>query len=43
VLDHTHYKDPGKIAEVVRGAGEAMPGLDVSKMAEAELMQTRGL
>jgi pyridoxal 5'-phosphate synthase pdxS subunit len=42
VLATTHYKDPVKLAEVSETLGEAMPGLDVSKMPESELLQTRG-
>ncbi|HEX7878174.1 MAG TPA: pyridoxal 5'-phosphate synthase lyase subunit PdxS [Candidatus Eisenbacteria bacterium] len=42
VLATTHYKDAAKIAEVSEELGDAMPGLDVSKLPEGELMQTRG-
>ena len=38
----THYRDPKILAEVSEGIGEAMRGLDVSKMDESELLQTRG-
>src|SRR5471030_510308 len=38
----THHKDPAVILEASEELGEAMPGLDISKMAESELMQTRG-
>jgi pyridoxal 5'-phosphate synthase pdxS subunit len=38
----TYYKDPAKLLEASEDLGMAMPGLDVSKMAEGELMQTRG-
>src|SRR3954454_11758936 len=38
----TYYKDPAKLLEASRELGEAMPGLEISKMAESELMQTRG-
>ncbi len=38
----THYKDPAILAEVSQGLGDAMRGLDVSKMDESELLQTRG-
>src|SRR5438045_1185692 len=37
-----NYKDPSKPLEASRELGEAMPGLEISKMAESELMQTRG-
>lgn len=38
----TYYKDPAKLLEASEDLGLAMPGLDVSKLAESELMQTRG-
>jgi pyridoxal 5'-phosphate synthase pdxS subunit len=38
----THYKDPKIVAEVSRGLGEAMHGIETSKLAESELLQTRG-
>ena len=38
----THYNDPAVIAEVSRGLGSAMTGIDTSKLPESELMQTRG-
>jgi len=38
----THYKDPAVIAEVSRGLGGAMVGIETSKLAESELLQTRG-
>src|SRR5688572_24391420 len=38
----TYYQDPAKLLEASEDLGMAMPGLDVSKMAEGELMQTRG-
>jgi pyridoxal 5'-phosphate synthase pdxS subunit len=38
----THYKDPSIVAEVSRGLGTAMPGIETSKLEESELMQTRG-
>src|SRR5579885_2337550 len=38
----TYYNDPVKLLEASEELGEAMPGLDISKMAEAELLQTRG-
>ena len=37
-----NYKDPGKLLEASRELGDAMPGLDIGKLAESELMQTRG-
>jgi len=38
----TYYKDPVKLLEASEELGEAMPGLEISKLPEAELMQTRG-
>ena len=37
-----NYNNPEKLLEASRALGDAMPGLDVSKMPESELMQTRG-
>ncbi|HJQ25862.1 MAG TPA: pyridoxal 5'-phosphate synthase lyase subunit PdxS [Blastocatellia bacterium] len=37
-----HFKDPQAILEASEELGEAMRGLDVSKLAESELLQTRG-
>ena len=38
----TYFNDPAKLLEASEELGEAMPGLDISKIAESELMQTRG-
>jgi pyridoxal 5'-phosphate synthase pdxS subunit len=38
----TFYKDPVKLLEASEDLGEAMPGLDISKLPESELMQSRG-
>jgi pyridoxal 5'-phosphate synthase pdxS subunit len=38
----TYYQDPVKLLEASEELGEAMPGLEISKMAESELMQVRG-
>jgi pyridoxal 5'-phosphate synthase pdxS subunit len=38
----TYYKDPQKLLEASEGLGMAMAGLDISKLPEGELMQTRG-
>ena len=38
----THYNDPKTVLEASEELGEAMRGLDVSKLAESELLQTRG-
>lgn len=37
-----HYDDPDVLARVSRGLGEPMRGIDVSKLSEQELLQTRG-
>lgn len=42
VMAATHYKDPMKVLEASEYLGDAMPGLDIAKLAESELMQTRG-
>jgi len=42
VIATTYFDDPKKVAEVSKGLGSAMPGLDVAKMSEEELLQTRG-
>ncbi len=38
----TYYNDPQKLLEASEELGIGMPGLDISKIAEGELMQTRG-
>ncbi|HXR78821.1 MAG TPA: pyridoxal 5'-phosphate synthase lyase subunit PdxS [Bryobacteraceae bacterium] len=38
----TFYKDPVKLLEASEELGDAMPGLDIAKLPEGELMQTRG-
>jgi pyridoxal 5'-phosphate synthase pdxS subunit len=38
----TYYNDPAKLLEASADLGMGMPGLDVSKLDESELMQTRG-
>ena len=38
----THYKDPAIIAEVSKGLGKPMPGLDVRSLAPEQLMAARG-
>jgi pyridoxal 5'-phosphate synthase pdxS subunit len=38
----TFFNDPVKLLEASEELGEAMPGLDISKLPEGELMQTRG-
>src|SRR5438105_14751787 len=39
----THYNDPDVVARVSEGIGEAMRGLDIRKLPEGELLQTRGV
>ena len=38
----TFFSDPEKLLESCEDLGEPMPGLDVSKLDESELLQTRG-
>jgi pyridoxal 5'-phosphate synthase pdxS subunit len=38
----THFRDPRIIAEVSKGLGEAMPGLEIGKIAEDSLLSIRG-
>lgn len=38
----THYQDADIIAEVSRGLGEAMPGLDIKQIPDEELLAQRG-
>jgi pyridoxal 5'-phosphate synthase pdxS subunit len=42
VMAAKNFDNPEKLLEASRELGEAMPGLDVSKMPESELLQTRG-
>ena len=37
-----NFNNPEKLLEASRSLGEAMPGLDIAKMPESELLQTRG-
>jgi pyridoxal 5'-phosphate synthase pdxS subunit len=37
-----NFDNPQKLLEASRLLGEAMPGLDIAKMPESELLQTRG-
>ena len=37
-----HYKDPAKLAQISRGLGDAMPGLDVATMPEDQKFAGRG-
>jgi pyridoxal 5'-phosphate synthase pdxS subunit len=38
----THFKDPDVLVRVSEDLGEAMVGLEIGKLAEKDLMQTRG-
>jgi pyridoxal 5'-phosphate synthase pdxS subunit len=38
----THYEDPATIAEVSKGLGAAMPGLEISAIPAAERLDVRG-
>ncbi len=38
----THFRDAAVLARVSEELGDAMPGLDVAKMAPGDLLQTRG-
>jgi pyridoxal 5'-phosphate synthase pdxS subunit len=38
----TYYNDPAKLLEASAELGMAMPGLDIAKIPESELLQTRG-
>ena len=42
VMATTYYNDPQKLLEASEGLGMAMAGLDIAKLPESELMQTRG-
>lgn len=43
VIATTHYNDAKLIAEVSKGIGEAMKGLDIKSLKPEELLQTRGV
>ena len=38
----THFRDPKVLAEVSAELGDAMPGLEIGKIAPESLLQTRG-
>ena len=42
VMATTHYNDPKIIAEVSRGIGAAMPGLEIGSIRKEELLAVRG-
>ena len=37
-----NFNNPEQLLEASRPLGEAMPGLDIAKIPEGELLQTRG-
>jgi pyridoxal 5'-phosphate synthase pdxS subunit len=38
----THFTDPALLAEVSKGLGEAMPGLEIGDIGKENLIQFRG-
>ena len=38
----THYDDPKVLAEISRGLGEPMPGIDVRQLDEKQMLSLRG-
>lgn len=42
VLATTHYNDPEMLAKLSQDLGEAMPGLEISSITQAQRMQERG-
>lgn len=42
VLATTHYDNPDIVAKASEGLRDAMKGLDIAKIPEEELLQTRG-
>lgn len=38
----THYQDPDMLAEISRGLGEAMVGINIDTLAEEDLLASRG-
>jgi pyridoxal 5'-phosphate synthase pdxS subunit len=38
----THFKDADILAKVSEDLGDAMPGIEISKLKESDLLQTRG-
>jgi pyridoxal 5'-phosphate synthase pdxS subunit len=42
VMATTHYNDPKIIAEVSKGLGAAMPGLDIKSIPKESLLSPRG-
>ncbi len=39
----THYKEPAALADVSRGLGKAMESIEINKIKESELFQSRGV
>ncbi len=37
-----NFDNPGKLLDASRALGDAMPGLDIARLPESELLQTRG-
>jgi pyridoxal 5'-phosphate synthase pdxS subunit len=37
-----HYRDPSEVLRASEGLGDAMPGLDVRRLEDKDLLQTRG-
>jgi len=42
VIATTHFNNPDEVAKASEGLGDAMPGIDVARLPEDELIQTRG-
>jgi pyridoxal 5'-phosphate synthase pdxS subunit len=42
VIATTHFNNPDEVAKASEGLGDAMPGIDVARLPEDELLQTRG-
>jgi len=42
VLATTHYNDPDVVCKASEALGDAMPGLEISSIPEAEMLQNRG-
>jgi pyridoxal 5'-phosphate synthase pdxS subunit len=42
VIATTHFNDPDMVAKASEGLGDAMAGIDIARLPEEELLQTRG-
>ena len=42
VMATTHYEDPDIVARASENLGDAMPGLEIDKIPEEEMLQKRG-